>query len=182
MANTQPDEGFRLLIGAGDGVGIATGDPAPDAPPAEDPVPADPEAPAAEKPKADDTDWKAESRKHEARAKANAEAAKELAKLKAAQMTDDEKRAAESAQTAKERDEARAELAIERAARKHGITDDKDLELLFGIPADKVDALAKALSERNKPAPAGRSGNPVEGEKPKRTPTTLTGAIGAHYA
>lgn len=41
------------------------------------------------------TDWKAEARKHEQRAKANAEAAKELAALKAKDQTETERLAAE---------------------------------------------------------------------------------------
>lgn len=110
-------------------------------------------------------DWKAESRKHEREAKANRSAAAELAKLKQSQMSEAEKIQAERDQAAKDAAEARAELAVERAARKHGITEDKDLDLLAGLPADKVDAFAKRLSEANKPAPAGRSGNPVGGAK-----------------
>lgn len=106
------------------------------------------------------------------------EKAAEEARL--AKLSDDEKRD-EIAKAAAERAEAAEKaLAVERAARKHGLTDDKDLELLEGLPADKVDAIAKRIAAQK--APAGRSGNEVAGEKPKPKPTTLTGAIGAHYA
>ncbi|MGV8972905.1 MAG: hypothetical protein ACOH10_11335 [Rhodoglobus sp.] len=60
------------------------------APPA--PTPAAPPAPAQE------TDWKAEARKHEARAKEYKGAADELTALKAAQMTDSDKAAARLAE------------------------------------------------------------------------------------
>jgi hypothetical protein len=67
-----------------------------------DPAPVVPATPA--EPPADKTDWKAEARKHEARAKENKAAADELAALKAANATDAEKAA------------ARAEAAEKRAA------------------------------------------------------------------
>jgi len=58
------------------------------------PTPAPPAEPAAP---AQETDWKAESRKWEAQSKANKTAADELTALKAAQMTEAEKSAAETA-------------------------------------------------------------------------------------
>ncbi|MBM4516218.1 hypothetical protein GS432_06510 [Rhodococcus hoagii] len=103
------------------------------------------------------------------------EKAAEEARL--AKLSDDEKRD-EIAKAAAERAEAAEKaLAVERAARKHGLTDDKDLELLEGLPADKVDAIAKRIAAQK--APAGRSGNPVDGGTPKRTPTNLTDAVQA---
>ncbi len=97
----------------------------------------------------------------------------------------DEKQRAEAERDAekKAREAIEAQLAVERAARKHGLTDDKDLELLAGVPADKVDALAKRLAATNANSKsAGRSGNGVGGERPKPKPSTLDGAIGAHYS
>lgn len=125
----------------------------------------------------DETDWKAEARKHEKRAKDNAEAARELAKLKQAQMTDAEKQAAAVKATEERAAAAEAKAAVLEAALEHGITDKKDLELLEGLPADKVAAFAKRLAAQK--APAGRSGNPVDGGTPKRTPTNLTDAVHA---
>lgn len=96
---------------------------------------------------------------------------KEVAKYKDAaekdrlSKLDDQQRAeAERDKAAEEAAKARAELAIERAARKHGITDDKDLDLLAGVPADKVDALAKRLATAQDKG-AGRSGNGVGGSR-----------------
>jgi hypothetical protein len=117
----------------------------PPADPAEpDPVD-DPPADPAEDPKPDKGDgkdaaeaakWKALSRKHEAKAKENAAAAKELADLKAAQLSEAEKLAA-----AKEKAEKLAATAVERAVRA-------EVRALaaadFADPSDAVDALRAA--------------------------------------
>ncbi len=192
MANLIDD--LRFLVGAGFGVGPSRitrhprrddeghgGDNKVDPvdPPVDPADPADPPVdPPADDPK-DETDWKAEARKHEKRAKDNADAARELAKLKQAQMTDAEKQAAAVKATEERAAAAEAKAAVLEAALEHGITDKKDLELLEGLPADKVAAFAKRLAVQK--APAGRSGNPVDGEKPKRTPTTLAAAVQAAY-
>ncbi|MCA1008993.1 hypothetical protein LCL87_25055 [Rhodococcus hoagii] len=177
-------DNLQFLVGAGVGVGVGdpTDPPADPVDPPVDPVdPVDPPAdPPADDPKDDETDWKAMARKHERDAKANRAAAVELEKLKQAQMTDAEKQAAAVKATEERAAAAEAKAAVLEAALEHGITDKKDLELLAGLPADKVAPFAKRIAAQK--APAGRSGNPVDGEKPKPKPTTLTGAIGAHYA
>lgn len=128
-----------------------------------------------------DIDWKAMSRKHEAEAKKNRDAAAELEKIKAKNRTAEEKAAKEAADAKADAEAARAEAARERAARKYGLSDE-DLDFLEGTPADKFDAKAKALSERIKTAaPAGKSGLPAGGGQEKRTPTTLASSIAAHY-
>jgi hypothetical protein len=110
-----------------------------------------------------DIDWKAMSRKHEAEAKKNRDAAAELEKIRAKNRTAEEKAAKEAADAKADAEAARAEAARERAARKYGLSDE-DLDFLEGTPADKFDAKAKALSERIKTvAPAGRSGRPASG-------------------
>ncbi|MFJ7620051.1 hypothetical protein ACIQYZ_14745 [Rhodococcus erythropolis] len=110
-----------------------------------------------------DIDWKAMSRKHEAEAKKNRDAAAELEKIRAKNRTAEEKAAKEAADAKADAEAARAEAARERAARKYGLSDE-DLDFLEGIPADKFDAKAKALSERIKTAaPAGRSGRQATG-------------------
>ncbi|MCZ4613313.1 hypothetical protein [Rhodococcus qingshengii] len=110
-----------------------------------------------------DIDWKAMSRKHEAEAKKNRDAAAELEKIKAKNRTAEEKAAKEAADAKADAEAARAEAARERAARKYGLSDE-DLDFLEGTPADKFDAKAKALSERIKTAaPAGRSGRQATG-------------------
>lgn len=129
-----------------------------------------------------DIDWKAMSRKHEAEAKKNRDAAAELEKIKASKRTAEEKAAKEAADAKADAEAARAEAARERAARKYGLSDE-DLDFLDGTPADKFDAKAKALSERIKAAaPAGKSGNPAGGAKEKTKSTTLSGSIAAHYS
>lgn len=110
-----------------------------------------------------DIDWKAMSRKHEAEAKKNRDAAAELEKIRASKRTAEEKAQKERDDAKAEAEAARAEAARERAARKYGLSDE-DLDFLEGTPADKFDAKAKALSERIKTAaPAGRSGRPASG-------------------
>lgn len=134
-------------------------------PPADPVDPADPPADPPQDP-ADppaDVDWKKESRKHEAEAKKNRAAAAELEKIKAKNRTAEEKAAKEAADAKADAEAARAEAARERAARKYGLSDE-DLDFLEGVPADKFDAKAKALSERIKTAaPAGRSGRQATG-------------------
>lgn len=71
------------------------------------------------------TDWKAEARKWEKRAKGNQSAAEELEKLKAAQMTELEKAQAAAATAKAEAEALKAEKAKSDAAvklsEKHGI-------------------------------------------------------------
>lgn len=80
--------------------------------------------------------WKAMARKHEANAKANSAAAKELAELKAAQLSTEEKLAA-----AKEKAEKLAATAVERAVRAEVRALAADA---FADPSDAVDALRAA--------------------------------------
>lgn len=121
-------------------------DPDPVDPPA-DPAPVDPPAdpvdPPSGKDPADPKDWKAEaekwkalSRKHEGTAKTNADAAKKLADIEAAQQTEAEKLA-----NAKEAAEKRAAAAYERAvqAEVRALAADG-----FADPSDAVDALHAA--------------------------------------
>ena len=130
--------------------------------------------------KGDEIDWKAMARKHEAEAKKNRAAAAKLDAIEAKSRTAEENAAKAAADAKNEADAARAELAVERAARKHGLTDDKDLDVLQGLPADKVEAVAKALAASRKTADA--SGKPAGGGKGPTKPDTLTGALGAHYS
>lgn len=84
----------------------------PDTPPAPEP-PADPPEPQ-DDPKAELEKWKAQARKHEERAKANAAAAKELERLKREGMSDQDKAVAEA------KAQARAEALKETAAERVG--------------------------------------------------------------
>lgn len=90
------------------------------------------------------------------------EADKEKARI--AGLKGQEKSDAERDAAIKDAAEARALLAVSNAARKHSITDDKDLALLASVPAEQVEALAARLA---KPATAGKSGTEVTGSKAK---------------
>lgn len=99
--------------------------------------------------------WKALSRKNEDRAKANAEKAKKLDEIEEANKTEIEKATSRAEEAEKEITAAKKELALERAARKHNLSDE-DVALLALIPADQIEAQAEALAKRS--APAGASG------------------------
>lgn len=92
-------------------------------------APAEPDA--TPDPSAEVEKWKAQARKNEERAKANAAAAKELAELKAAQMTESEKLAAERDAARAEAEAAKAEAAaVKLDALRTSIATEK------GLPAD----------------------------------------------
>jgi type IV secretory pathway VirB10-like protein len=155
-------------------------DPQP-APPAPTPPPNDPKPPADPAP---ETDWKAEARKWEKRAKENAGAAEELEKHKAAAMSDAEK--AVAAAKAEGRTEAlkesgaklaRAEFKAAVAAAGVDLGEALDLIDTSVFVTDKgdvdEDAIKKAVAKFAKLAPkpgAGRSGGDLPGG-PGNAPT-----------
>ena len=112
-------------------------------------------------------EWKAHARKWEVRAKANSDAADELQKIKDANKSDLDKAKDEATQTAKERDDSRAETARLRAALDHGLSKE-DLELLEDVPADQVEARAAKLAERiGNGMPPASPGQGTGGGQPK---------------
>jgi hypothetical protein len=171
--------------------------------PATDPTPAatdpKPTEPAKTYPPADTdgTDWKAESRKHEARAKANADAAKELERLKASQMSEQEKAVAAAkaeglSEAAKTYGAKLAAAHFEAAVARAGLDLGEAADLIDvarfvgddGEVDDKaikaaVTKLAKVTSKS-----AGRSGGdgPPGAGSTKTTPASLDEAVAAHYA
>lgn len=121
--------------------------------------------------------WKQKSREQEARAKANADAAKELEKIKEGQKTEAQKQQEANAQAAKEAADARAETARWKAAAAHGV-DETNFDLLgtgtdqeVGDRAKRVGALLAAAAELKtiKDAQAAQQGQPP--------PPPPTGAI-----
>jgi signal recognition particle GTPase len=123
--------------------------------------------------------WKATSRKHEERAKANAAAAKELEELKRSMMSDQEKAVAEARETA--RAETLREVAAERVDSKIEaafVGRDVDVEaLLEGLDRSKFltaegepDTVAIAAwrdriaPEREEPTPPKPDGFPDLGQ------------------
>lgn len=99
----------------------------PATPPAQEtPAPVVEQPPAQAKP---EIDWKAEARKHEARAKENAAAAAKLAELEEAQKTESQKLTDRAVAAEKERDAARLDaLRVRVGAAKN-------------LPADMIDRL-----------------------------------------
>lgn len=123
--------------------------------------PAEPAQAEQQQPEVEETDWKAEARKWEQRAKENRSAADELARIREAQKTDAE-RAAEALETARnEAAQARAELLRYRTAAEYGITSAEDIELfLTGTDEETLQRQAKALSERTAATSSPRAPRP----------------------
>lgn len=91
--------------------------------------------------------WRSLARKHETRAKENAEKAKAYDELMESQKSEQQK--LQEAKEAAERaaSEAASELARMRAAVKFGLSEE-DLELLDGVQADQVEQRAQRIAER----------------------------------
>lgn len=117
-------------------------EPAPTTDPATPPAPAQvPATPPAE------TDWKAEARKWESRAKENTAAAAELAAIKAAQMTEAEKTAERLATAEKTAAEATARALRREVALDHKLSKE-DAALLDAITDETaMTALAARLAQ-----------------------------------
>lgn len=99
------------------------------------------------------TDWKAEARKWETRAKKAHAAEVELEQLKAAQMSDAEKAQARAEKAEAELKELRAKAAHDEAAKEIAVKTGVPAELLaFCYDADAMQEFAKAY-EAAKPEP-----------------------------
>lgn len=109
--------------------------------------------------------WKAQSRRWERQAQANADAARELAALKESEKTELQKAVDRAAAAETELTALRTESMKRKAAAKHGISED-DLQFLHGDDETSLDAAAKKLAERINGN--GRSKGPRD---PGRTPT-----------
>ena len=141
--------------------------------------------------------WKQKSREQEARAKANAEAAQELATIRESQKTESEKQADATARAVKDAADARAEALAYRVAAAHGVTPDNfDLlgtgtEEAITARAERVGGLLKVQAENEqlkaelealrtgKPAPL--TTRPVADLKPGATPQNATTEDDALY-
>lgn len=106
-----------------------------------------------------ETDWKAEARKWEARAKKSANAELELEALKQAQMTEQEKLKAKA-------DKAEAELAAIKAEQQR-ITDARELSQRDGVPVELLEfctdreAMVRFANVYKSVAPAVHSAAPA---------------------
>lgn len=154
-----------VLQDDGQGQGTSAGDSANVEPEQKEPSEGTPHG----EPKAEETDWKAQARKWEERAKANKEAAEELEKLKEAQMSEQEK----AAKHTKELESKLAKYEAERqqhewcvqVAKKTGVPAD----LLRGSTLDEVQAHADSIKQylqNNQQPDQNGSGTPA-GYAPK---------------
>lgn len=131
-------------------------------------------APAQEQPPTPaqpETDWKAEARKWEARAKENTSAREELDRFKQAQMTELEKAQQAAAQAQADVEAARVEALRYRIAAQFGINEHTDL-ILTGADEDTMTRQAELWASRTpstthpKPDPAqgARDAVPLNGD------------------
>lgn len=130
-------------------------------------------APAQEQPPTPaqpETDWKAEARKWEARAKENTSAREELDRLKQAQMTELEKAQQVAAKAQADVEAARVEALRYRIAAQFGINEHTDL-ILTGADEDTMTRQAELWASRTpstspKPDPAqgARDSVPLNGD------------------
>lgn len=92
--------------------------------------------------------WKRQARENEARAKANADAAKRLAEIEDSTRSDTERLTAKAAKLEADLGAANGEVTRLLAAIEHGL-DKEDLVLLpKGLSAEETEAAAKRLAER----------------------------------
>jgi hypothetical protein len=130
------------------------------APPAQETPPVDPPAPK-------ETDWKAEARKWEERAKENKTAAERLAELEAANKSELERANDKATAAEKAADKATADALRLRVALKHGISDEDADLFLTGTDEETLTKQAQRLTERV--ADRKKQGNhvPREGSAPR---------------
>jgi hypothetical protein len=115
------------------------------------------------------TDWAAEAKKWEQRAKENKKAADELAALKASQMTEAERTTARLAELEREAQTARSEALRYRIATRFGINDDDAELFLTATDEATLERQAQALAARNaaaaEPVPARPRGDVDQGAR-----------------
>jgi hypothetical protein len=115
--------------------------PAPAAPPAQ-------ETPPEPAPEVEETDWKAEARKWEQRAKENKSAADRLAELEDANKSEIQKASDKATAAEKAAAEAKAEALRWKVAAKHGITEEDADLFLTGTDEETLTKQAQRLTER----------------------------------
>ena len=124
------------------------------------------EQPEAPKPTETVEFWKAKAREQEKKAKENAQARMELDDLKAAQLSNEERLAAERDQAVAERDQALTRLLVLEVATKFGITDPDDISLfLTGTDEETLTKQAERLAERTASKPTTGLHVPAEGRR-----------------
>jgi hypothetical protein len=154
-------------------------------------APAEPKAPEAPKPAdpaQDSTDWKAEARKWESRAKENSSAAQRLAEIEEAKKTDEQKVADRIAAAEKRAADLEVKATRAEVAAAKGIP----VELLHGSTKEELEAAADALiafkgHQQPEPAPEKKTyfvpdegGVPALGKQDNISPGM--GSLRAAYA
>ena len=144
-------------------------------------VPAVPEPPAPAEPAKDTTDWKAEARKWEERAKENKTAATKLAEIEEAQKTEQQKLEERAAKAEKLAADNAADAIRARVALEKKLTPSQEKRLV-GTTREELladaDVLLADLGAIPKPVPVP---DPSIGPKDPPKPVGLGGAIKAHY-
>lgn len=108
-------------------------------------------------------DWKAKAREWETRAKANKTAADELASLKAAQMTEQERLTAQLTEVTQQAETARTEALRLRIAVRHGVSDEDAELFLTGTDEETLTRQAQRLASREQDRLKGGNRVPNEG-------------------
>ncbi|WP_144795703.1 hypothetical protein [Microbacterium paludicola] len=150
------------------------------------PAPQSPAEPAQAKPDetpADPTDWKAEARKWEQRAKENREKAEQFDKAETEKLSEieREKKRADDAEQAKAT--SAAELLQLSLAIEHGITKD-ERALLTASTEEALQAQVASILKLRAPstASAADAGITAGGKAPAVKPNSMEAAFSAHYA
>lgn len=150
---------------------MTTPDPTTPTPPAGAPAATAPAQEPEAKQEKPETDWKAEARKHEQRAKDNAAKAKQYDELLESQKTEAQKLADRAAQAEKERDEARLEALRTKVGMSKKLPADV-IDLLKGDTEEELAAHADRLAEHFKASvrPGGSVDQGQRGTSPAATP------------
>ena len=136
------------------------------------PAPETPEPPAQEPPAKPETDWKAEAKKWETRAKENKGAADRLAQLEESQKSEQQKLLERAEAAERERDQVRTEALRLRIAHEKGLTP-KQAARLRGSSEEELMADADDLLSEFGPAGPRRPTGDV-GQGPRDTPEAPT--------
>ncbi len=133
------------------------------------PTPPAQEAPPETPPESDDTDWKAEARKWEQRAKDNKSAAERLAALEDANKSELEKANEKALAAEKAAEKAQADALRLRVALKHNVSDEDADLFLTGTDEETLTKQAQRLTDRgSERKPKNRV--PREGTPPREAP------------
>lgn len=146
----------------------------------ENPPTDSPEAPAQEPPAKPETDWRAEAKKWESRAKENKTAAERLAQLEESQKSEQQKLLERAEAAERERDTVRLESMRLRIAAEKGLTP-KQAARLRGSSEEELTADADELLAEFPSGPRRPSGDVGQGPRDipssPQDPKTLADAV-----